>query len=244
MIKLLAALSLSATLGLAFSSGWLLLELRRQSARAAVSEGERQALARHLQSVEAKLAKPEEELAGKSRLAEELKAALAAHPPAAEEAPSGSGEEAEKGRRPAEIGAVRSIQLRSPGEADGLMADLLSRGDLEGLLLLAADLLGRGEEGYEKLLELSGPFDKELRKGRDSGLFKLWDNPEVLLGPLFRLASQHDEDLLRFLIYLEGRPADPELPKFVREMRKGLSEEMASPWSGSTTAATRTCSPI
>jgi hypothetical protein len=227
MLKILAAVSLGLAFCLMVASGWLFLEIERQSARALHAEREKETLARRLEDAQAKLAGLEEELARKSRREEELAAAAAAASSRAEEAPP-AGEGEKKDPRPAETAAARSLQLRSLGEAKSLAAEFLARGDLDGLLLLAADLLGRGEEGYEKLLELSALAGKELEKWKDSGIGELWGEQEVGFGLLFQFASQHDEDLLRFLIYMEKRSPERELPKLARDLHRGLSEGWVS----------------
>jgi len=115
--------------------------------------------------------------------------------------------------------------LTSIHQADQLARDLLQRGDLRGLCLLAGDLLAMGPEGYEKLIALFPLLEnKELEKQFEA----LWRDEGLALGPMLRVAADHHEDILRFGLYLDGKNKE-ELPKMLREVHKELLGDKLAP---------------
>ena len=94
--------------------------------------------------------------------------------------------------------------------------ELIARSDVEGLWLLAADLLALGEEGYKKLLELSHQIDM-------GNLMSTWRDAEQMMGPFFRTFSENGDDTLRFFLYLDeqarqGKPMSPLFQYVTKEL--------------------------
>jgi hypothetical protein len=109
-----------------------------------------------------------------------------------------------------------SFKLESLDEVDTIFKEALTRGDIKTLLEIAASLIDLGEEGYEKLGELSGQLEQVVQQKDFVGL---WLQSPMLLGRMLRAAADHDEGILRFILHLQG--TDPEdLPPFFREVRQ------------------------
>ena len=114
-------------------------------------------------------------------------------------------------------------QLASVDEADALFEDSMKRFDLAALWQLGAALLGMGEPGYEKLMELLTRFVEDA--GQDDG-FRPWLQNEIMMGRFLRAVADNHENLLRFAVYLNAK--DPEtLPEAARHVKRGLTGEVA-----------------
>lgn len=112
-------------------------------------------------------------------------------------------------------------RLASADDADAILADTMERADPEALFDLAAALLALGEPGYEKIVALLERFQEEADKH--------WYWRDILaldiLGPrFFRAVVDREEDVLRFLLYLDEREGD--LPEPLGEMRRELRRDM------------------
>ena len=111
--------------------------------------------------------------------------------------------------------------IQSIDEADGAIDDLIARGDIQGIWLLAADLLGLGEPGFEKLIELSKFRDD---KEKAQSIQNLWSREEFFMGTFMRDLAAHSDDVLRFGLYLDDRnPA--ELPGFIQEIQREFDDD-------------------
>lgn len=116
----------------------------------------------------------------------------------------------------------RMLGLTAVEEAGPYFDELLAKGDLEGLWLLAADLLRLGEPGYEKVIALAGELDFNSEEGR--AIQTLWGAPEMLLGRFLADASDSLEDLLGFGLHLISKNPG-ELPKDLSKLRKAMLRE-------------------
>ena len=116
-----------------------------------------------------------------------------------------------------------SVGLNALEEATPIFEELIGRGDLEGLWLLAADLLRLGEPGYEKIIELAAELGP--RAQRDSAIELLWKSEDLLLGRFFADATSSVEDLLGFTLHLQEK-SPGELPKPIKELREAAYREI------------------
>jgi len=116
-----------------------------------------------------------------------------------------------------------AAMLGSIDEADGLAQEFLLIGDLEGLWLLGADLINQGEEGFEKLIELSAWLEEDQESFRDTKL--LWRHEEQVAGRFLRCFEENHEAVLRFGLYLATKKPR-ELPSLLREFHEELQDEM------------------
>lgn len=103
-------------------------------------------------------------------------------------------------------------------EADELGRNLIHRGDLEGLLHLAGDLLKLGPPGHEKILELSRQMEQDDVMRRFQTLFH---HEEFIGGPAVTLASRHGTEILEFFTWAESIPLD-EFPRILHGVRRGF----------------------
>ncbi|MEM7263403.1 MAG: hypothetical protein AAF488_15545 [Planctomycetota bacterium] len=135
--------------------------------------------------------------------------------------------EAQKGT---ELGATRfelsgSDVVVSVDRAKAMAEDLLDRGDLRGLWLLAAHLLAEGEPGYEMLDELFTWFDGAMRERPEMG--RLLRHQELVAGRFFHDVVNHNESLLRYGLHLLSKERD-ELSKPVARFAKEFEDEVGA----------------
>jgi hypothetical protein len=153
----------------------------------------------------------------------ELEAALSAR----EKTESEAAAKAAAAAGPAGRRGGRSLyQLASLGDADAICDQALDRGDLESLWILGLSLLVMGEEGYDKLLELFAQMTESTESKRVREAFEAWgDSSEMLAGRFLRDLFDHQEDVLKFMLHLNGR--DPEsMPQPLRSMREDFLREV------------------
>jgi RNA polymerase sigma-70 factor (ECF subfamily) len=212
------AVSLGAAAILAAFSVTFYVQREEERKLARAERALREDGARKLSAAELAVKKLNGELAALEQarldLAARLAAAQAIPPPpaAAPEPPEAPAETTPERRR--ELAEIAALE-----EADQLAAEFLARGDIQGLWLLAAQLLGKGPEGFAKVVELSRLLDgKEARE-----VMRLW-HEDTMAGSFLRTLASHDEELLRFGLYLNGRNVD-ELPGFMREIRKEFAKD-------------------
>lgn len=168
-----------------------------------------------------------EKLLSEGRSAKKDGEALGAEDGQEEAKAKADGKDAQKRTPSASRGRKRDLpyHLGSADEADGIFQDAMARGDLEGLMGLAAALLELGEDGYAKLADLFVPFEEKIRE--DPAFGELLDKP-LLAGQFLRALADNDESLLRFALYLEN--SDPEtLPKPLQEVRRELGRSELRP---------------
>ncbi len=105
-------------------------------------------------------------------------------------------------------------------EASELGDDYIERGDLEGLILLAPELLKLGEEGREKILELARLLEEEetMRKFQS-----LVHHEEYFMAPALRVATEHADAIMDFFSETKDIP-DSEFPRILEHMREGFLE--------------------
>ncbi|MEE8142095.1 MAG: hypothetical protein V3T77_03265, partial [Planctomycetota bacterium] len=114
--------------------------------------------------------------------------------------------------------------IDSVDEADAAAQEFIAKGDIEGLWLLGADLLNRGEEGFEKFLEVA--LALEQMEGDLERSFKyLWRDEEMLAGRFMRSFEENLEAVLRFELFLDGKNKQ-ELPKLAQEFHDEMHQEM------------------
>lgn len=119
----------------------------------------------------------------------------------------------------------RAAVIASVAEADGALRDLILRGDIEGLWLLGADLLALGEEGYEKIIELSNLLEPLIKE--NPAVMNLWRSEEIFIGSFAQALSDNHEELLRFGLYLQDiDPSAMDGP--VEEFQEELLDEMGA----------------
>lgn len=108
--------------------------------------------------------------------------------------------------------------------ARGSFDQLLARGDLEGLWLLAADLLAQGEPGYQKLHELMALFEQEM-ENPESPLRALVRDEGLIAGRFFRALTDHHDELLRYGLYLRSQNPD-QLPEIASQLRREMVDDV------------------
>ena len=203
--------SLTAAGILLLASGQLYLELREVAGEARAVANENEALAGQLRDAEKALEQSKRELEAslgrerswETRYGETRDELAEERERAKKEQASVSVPESGRPSRPAAVLLA---------EADRLAPELASRGDIEGLWLLAAELLTLGEAGFEKVLTLAELIDPDQEGGR--AFRALWRKEEQIAGRFLRAVGQHTEDLLRFGLYLSAQ--DPgDLPKVI-----------------------------
>jgi hypothetical protein len=88
--------------------------------------------------------------------------------------------------------------------------------DLETIWLLGLSLLGLGEEGYAKLMELFARFEEEVEQDE---LFARHAQGKLPIGRFLRDLIAHDEEVLRFLLYLQEADSES-LPRNLQLVQK------------------------
>ncbi len=227
-----AVVAASLALILVVASGFLYSLWQDAQTLVADRESERDALGRRLGVLEDDFSKSQGDLEKARSLESALRSRIAALQRAAEAPASPSDDTTDEATgTDATPAGPRSDPNRRDGpyvlesieDADALVAAFVAKGDLRGLWLLAADLLGHGEPGYEKIIELSRLLD-----GRDKELqekFQLWSREETMVGPFLRAVSENHEDLLRFGLWLDRQEGE-KLPEMIEEMHEELSDDL------------------
>ncbi len=105
--------------------------------------------------------------------------------------------------------------------ADELDAALKSD-NVINLWKLFFDLLARGPAGYDKIIELAPVFERNMKESRP-----WWTRQEELvMGPFFRELTDHGEDMIKFVLYLDTVEED-RLGKSAKRLRdRFLTEDM------------------
>lgn len=173
-----------------------------------------------LRELEASNEQLRRELADARGRESELKARLRKQGEAPKEAVEASGASQPTKDKQRQLGTLTSID-----DANRVALDLLQREDLEGLWLLGAELLGHGEAGYDKIMELMGLLDQHFRDAGRPPL--LWDDEELFIGRFLRALGDHNEDVLKFGLYLTDKDRDS-LPGPLREFRRELDDEVGA----------------
>lgn len=116
--------------------------------------------------------------------------------------------------------ATALVSLQNAETTLGTVEELVERSDLEGLWLLASELIQHGEPGYELLIEIARQLDEEkMREAK-----RLWRSEEVLAGRFLRAIDRNIDDVLRLGLYLESKPKQ-EVPDLLQEFQKELNHE-------------------
>lgn len=230
MAKIVSVAACSLALALLTASVFLFLEWRDASCQAAILSSLNEQSGKDLEALRAEIASLKSDLdASRGRaqsLGEKLgdaerRAAQAAAELAGAQAADAEAEKAEAPepkRKPGQPYLLSSIE-----DADRLAAEILAKGDIEALWLLGADLLALGTPGYEKIVELLAELGKDNERFEHIG--QLWNRPEMFIGPFLRAVATHDEDLLKFGLFLGSKTAE-ELPPPLRDMRRELDDEL------------------
>jgi len=222
----MTALSTSAALALAFACGLLYVELRSQSKEAIHERLRGQGLSDRLRAAESDALRLKAQIE-RLRRREEEPLAMSREPgaaPPADDAPCAAPGE------PAHEPAAKAPAAPSPrllDEAEGRAREFVARGDLEGLWLMALELLALGEPGYEKTIALASLINE-----KDAKTWALWQDEAQAKSRLLHALGEHSEEVLKFGLYLEGREA-AELPKLLRAIQGQFAAELGATLLGS-----------
>ncbi len=203
----------AAAIALGFASYSWVLSSRLDETQAALAAKDREhaGLASDLDQARRNMTELDERFAKVSLREEKMAATLSklsqAKPPETTEAPTATTFQPMK--RQTTFGNLDDVNAVAQAAAD--------RGDIETLWTLAAELIAMGEPGYEKLIELAHLVEGET-------INTLWRNEEVMVGPFFKTAAQHVDQLLDFGLYLDTKN-DSELPKFMKDVKKEMTHE-------------------
>jgi RNA polymerase sigma-70 factor (ECF subfamily) len=216
-------LTFGVTVVLGVACAIIYKDLRAVERRAEGLAGERDALARRVEELGSEASRRAEELALAGSREKELRRRieeLFARAGSREGAAAEPAAAKETGDRDA--GAVPS----SLDDAEALASDLMARGDLEGLLDLAAELLRQGEPGYEKVLELFPAFEESIDDKGESPLRLICSQGELVLGTMVRSMTRNHDEMLRFLVWLDGVPESRRTGGILRAAPGMLSREL------------------
>ena len=169
-------------------------------------------------SVDPRIAVLEERLRESILREQKLRAELSAEAEASTETPTPDS-------TPFERKGSSAIHLESVDDAERLAAQLMQNRDIEGMWLLGMELLGHGEEGFAKVVELMGWLEANMQEFE--GAMRLWRDEEIIIGRFLHSLGEHDEELLRFGLYLD-RIAGDGLPKPLQELHRELDDEIGA----------------
>ncbi len=130
-------------------------------------------------------------------------------------------------------GPTTGAEIILASRASAAAEELLEKGDIEGLWLLAADLLNQGPEGYEKFEELFDWFALQVKD--DRSLQDMINNEELVLGRFFRAFADNDEAVLRYGLHLidsDREQLSPPLQEFQRVLSDGMGAALMGFYRG------------
>ncbi len=197
--KLTAFLS-SVIVLVAMGSGYLWVQLDSERELSVAASSQRDDLAGQVTALEKDL---DESRRRREETDKQLAAAQRAHREAIVAARE-AGESAAE--RPEPAAPVGDKPLPGIAEARSVAEDLFRKGDLEGMWLLGIGLLGHGEEGFAKVIELATLLDGEDGKAMIDS--HLWSEEELYAGSFLGTAFSHHEALLRFGLYLHQQDSE------------------------------------